>query len=459
MLLRPSSLAKTVACAAFTSVATAALFFGLFVAMAIWAPQDHQTIRRHLVEAIQNGDMAAASNLGPVRTFTIYRAAFDCILFSMMLAPVQGNRWDAVGNRMVAPHPEGRDPRVAPYADCQALVRALPELGGIDPSFTQYDRYVLGTRVLGRILLSAVPLPIMRVVLLGTAYALLALIGFVALRRLATTSDPVTRERAAGHAAIAASLGLCFGAHFFDATLNFGPMDCVQYLFVLISLICPLAGMRRTGLALYGASYGSLIAIFEFLTGGIPLALALLPLLLALGYREDRMAYLGKLITLWGCFCVAVVATFVIKKLYAVAFLGDTENFIALLLHRTYGSVHESGSAAYSLPYFIAEYYRASALIGWGSSKFGALLVVTSLAVIAGATARRSRLPSCLLIGGWLSLAALASWIVVFLNHTILHAFFMGRFLVIPVIVAATLMATSLIYRPTQTASMPVGVS
>ena len=188
------------------------------------------------------------------------------------------------------------DPRVPPYPDCQALLRALPEFGA-DGSvwFLQYDRYILGMRTLGRVFLSFVSVETMRWLLFGIAYALIGIIGVVAAYRIGRADGgTMARSRAAGYLAIAVSLAAFYGVHYFDATLNTGPLDCTQFIFVLISLLVPLADMRTAGLAVYAAAYGSLIAIFEFLTGGIPLALALLPLLLAcLGataFFERRLA-------------------------------------------------------------------------------------------------------------------------------------------------------------------------
>ena len=74
--------------------------------------------------------------------------------------------------------------------------------------------------------------------------------------------------------------------------------------------------MRPAGLALNAACYGSLIAIFESLTGGIPFALAMMPLLLALGFHGERRAYLARLFLLWGSFCIAVVTCFALKKIW-----------------------------------------------------------------------------------------------------------------------------------------------
>lgn len=433
----------------FTSMAVAAAFFAVFTTAAIWLPQDQQTIRRHIVDAIASGEFNAQTHLGPLQQFPVYRDVFNCLLFNMMLAPHRDRLTDAMSNRMVAVEPGANDARVPPFPDCQALLRALPELGGTGAKFIQYDRYLLGMRVLGRVALSAMSVQMLRHVLLGTSYLLLAAIGALALYRFSRAVDAAERARAAGYAAIAACLGLFYGAHYFDATLNFAPMDCVQFIFILASLVWPLGRMRPATLAFYGASYGSLIAIFEFMTGGIPLALALLPLLLALGFRGERSAYFGKLVRLWGCFCLAVVASFAIKKVFTIVFLGDTDSFVVNLLYRTYGGLDANTDAHYSVSYLAIAYYRASALIGWGSSRFGAALVIASLAAIAITAWRRagSRSDPFVRWACWLSLFALAAWIAVFLNHSILHAFFMARLLVVPIIAAAVLIAVQTLSR------------
>jgi hypothetical protein len=430
--------------AALISVATAAVFFTVFVAAAMWAPHDQPAIRKNLIEAITSGEFAAQTHLGPFRTFPVYRHTFDCLLFNNLLAPESDRLTDAMSNRMVAVEPGANDPRVPPFPDCQALLRALPELGGTDAKFIRYDRYIVGMRVLGRVLLSVASVETLRHLLLGMSYLLLAAIGALALHRFVRAADAIEQARSAGYAAIAACFALFYCAHYFDATLVYAPMDWVQFVFILLSLVWPLGKMCPAALAVYAASYGSLIAIFELMTGGIPLALALLPLLLALGFRGETSAYFGKLVGLWSCFCVAVVASFAIKKAFTIVFLGDTDSFIAKLLYRTYGQFDADAGAHYSLSYLAIAYYRASALIGWGSSRFGAALVIASLAAIAFTAWRMagSRSNLSLRRACWLSLFALAAWIAVFLNHSILHAFVMARLLVIPVMAAAVLLVT-----------------
>jgi hypothetical protein len=442
MSSRLALLIRSLIPAALISVAMAAVFFALFAAAAIFAPQDQQAIRRHLIDAIASGELAAQTAIGPTQTFPMYRSGNDCFLLGMMLAP--GSRpAKALSNRVAATGPPAPDARVPPYPPCEALLRALPELGGTGAQFVEYDRYILGMRVLGRVLLSVTSLASMRHMLAGTSYALLGLIGLAALWRFARArGDAEQRTRAAGYLAIAVALALFYGVNFFDATLNFGPLDDVQFVFILASLLWPLGDMRPAGLAIYAGSYGSLIAIFEFLSGGIPLALALLPLLLALGSRGDRSAYLAKLVTLWSGFCIAVIATFAIKKIYTIAFLGASESFIATLLHRTYGGLSETPDAHYSVTFLAMTYYRASALVGLGSSRIGASLVLVSLAIVGIMTWRRARMPSDLLVPAcWLALFAVGIWYAVFLNHAILHASFMARLLIVPIIAAAVLIA------------------
>jgi len=172
---------KTAVRAALVSVATAAAFFSVFLAAAFWAPQDQQTIRQHLIESVKSGELNQQTNLGPFGTFSIYPNIFNCLLFNMMLAPASGPLIDAVSNRMAAHDGAGNDARVPPVPDCQALVRALPELGGAGANFAEYDRYILGMRVLGRVLLSITSVRALRHILLGAAYALLGLIGIGAV--------------------------------------------------------------------------------------------------------------------------------------------------------------------------------------------------------------------------------------------------------------------------------------
>jgi hypothetical protein len=331
------------------------------------------------------------------------------------------------------------------------LLRALSEAGGDGLKFVQYDRYILGARIVGRVLLTLTSVAALWPILLAISYALIGAIGIVALVRLRRARDAIERTHAAGYAAIATCFALFYGAHYYDATLGFAPLDWVQFAFILVSLVGPLGDMRPAALAVYAASYGSAIAIFEFMTGGIPLALALLPLLLALGFRGEPRDYVGRLTRLWACFCVAVVASFAIKKLFTIAFFGGSDDFLANLLYRTYGQFDTAADAHYSVAYFVGTYFAWSASIAWGSRHLGAALILLSLITIALMTwrSRKSGPPDRYLRWAcWLGLAAVAAWMIVFLNHALLHAFFMVRLLVVPIIAATVLVVTAWVARP-----------
>lgn len=447
LLISFASVAAGAVRVALVSLVTAVVFFALFVAAAIWAPQDHQKIRLHMIEAVQTGELNAQTTF--LHRFPTYLNLYNCLLFNMMLAPQRDGKEHAISNHMVRVDDKVVTPVVPPFPDCQGLWRALPEVGGTGAEFIQYDRYLIGMRVLGRVILSVTSVASLRHIQVAASYSLLGLTLLLALWRLRRATEARERERLAGIAAIALAFGLFYGVYHFDATLNFAAMDCTMYLFVLIGLLCPLHAMQPATLALYGASFGSLIAIFEFLTGGLPVSLALLPLLLGLGFRSGLQDYTGKLIQLWASFCIAAIAMFAFKKLYTVIYLGDTENFMASMLYRTYGAFDDKADARYSLIYLAMNYYSFSTLIAYGVRHLGPLLELAGFAALAAMTWRcRDSLwqsDRTVVWAGWLSLLALAIWFAVFLNHALLHVFYMARMLVVPIFVGTVVVAAALV--------------
>jgi hypothetical protein len=290
-------------------------------------------------------------------------------------------------------------------------------------------------------MLSVMAFETMTRVMRGGAFVLLGALAAAALWRLRSARDPDSRRRSLAYLVVAGCLALLYGVHYFDTMLMFAPPDCIHFVFILISLVAPLADMKRAPFALYGASYGSLIAIFESLTGGIPFALAMLPLLLALGYHGDWRGYVSRLVLLWGCFCAAVAASFAIKKGFSIAFLGDRESFFSMLFYRMRGEVPAWTGVEVSLRYLLSAYRRWSALLAFGSSNIGTGLVIAALTVFVIETRRAGVrfFDSQVLIACWLGLAVLIVWCAAFFQHAVVHPYFMARLLVIPVIGAAVL--------------------
>jgi hypothetical protein len=427
---------------AIISVAAAACFFAAFIALALWLPQDQATIRRHVVAAVEQGAFNERFGYGPFGGIVWPRHTLDCTLANMMLAPPAGRLADAISNRHTALNLSWSDPRVPATTDCQGLARAIPELGpGYgDVQWVSNDRYILGVRVVGRVLLSVMSFDAMARTLRGIAFALLGALGALALWKLRAAPGAASRRFAASYLVIAGCLALLYGVHYFDATLYFAPPDYVHFAFIAISLLAPLARMRPAALALYAAGYGSLIAIFESLTGGITFALAILPLLLALGFDGGRREYYTRLFLVWAAFCIAVITCFALKKIIVIALLGDQESFASLLFYRMFGAPMPESGTRLTLGYLLSSYRRWSSLIAFGSANLGTVLVLAALALFAAESWRtRSAAMSPVLLACWLGIAVLFVWAMVFLNHTAVHPYFMARLLVIPVIGATIL--------------------
>jgi hypothetical protein len=85
----------------------------------------------------------------------------------------------------------------------------------------------------------------------------------------------------------------------------------------------------------------------------------------------------------------------------------------------------------------ILNYALWSLLIGWGSSYFGVFLVAAGLLSLVTSTIyclQQGRVISPALMSCWLSIAIILAWVALFWSHTLVHPFFMGRLLLIPVL-------------------------
>ena len=250
----------------------------------------------------------------------------------------------------------------------------------------------------------------------------------------------------AGYTVIAALLALLYGVHYFDATLYFAPPDYTHFLFIIISLLVPLASMRPAGLALYAASYGSLIAIFEIAHRRHSVR----PCHDALA-AGARISWRAARLSRQACPALGLLRhrgrhVLCDQEGAGDRVLGDQESFLSILWYRMYGALPPETGVDLSLAYLLASYRRWAELIAFGSPNIGTGLVLAALAVFVIETWRASPAPARigppLLMACWLGVAVLIVWAAVFLNHTAVHPYFMARLLVIPVIGAAVLLTT-----------------
>jgi len=252
-------------------------------------------------------------------------------------------------------------------------------------------------------------------VMLVSRYGILAVIALLALLRLRAGS-PIERGRAAAFLIIAATLACLYALPFFGRSFSFAPSDFVIFAFILYGMLQPLGQISRHRFMLATAAFGTLTAIFEFLTGGIPMGLATLIALIALGGAPDQRTMVDRMIIGTTTFAAAIVACFAYKLLAVAAIFGTNElaEFARLLTHRVTGSVQsllsdnakEALKAYHIDPLWIDENIFTRVLfagvmltyssfyLGWGSHLLGAAIVLltTPLLVAMGLSSFRQPL-------------------------------------------------------------------
>jgi hypothetical protein len=375
--------------------------------------------------------------------------AHDCLIWTTLIAPGLDAKALAMRTIRVEAAKRDIDPRAPGNPDCQAVVQILqPDRSAqAQPTNVPYDRYIMGQRTLAQLLLSHLSLTVSAAIVQIAVY-----LSFFAALALAW------RRRATAVVAICTVLLLFYGLSYYGGMLYFAPMDVTHAAFIIVALLVPPGTATITVCAIFGALYGAFVAQFEILTGGIPVALALIALLVGIS-SPDWRTLVRNVSAIVVAFCVAFVCCFAIRL--ALVSLIDGSNHFARhmpgLFHRLRGDiapetppelmkqfVHYLDYPLGQIVYFLHIYRSWSRLIGWGSATFGSLLVVSSLVALVFATIRTARsaprsdvrVPPQL-IGCWLALGFLIAWITMFWNHTLVHPFFMARMLVIPVMCGA----------------------
>jgi hypothetical protein len=348
----------------------------------------------------------------------------------------------------------------------------------VKPELSYYDRYIIGQRAIAQILLEHFPVRTVTTILKIVDFSAFALVLILALRK-----------RNAVIACIAALVLLFGGLNYYGGLLFFAPLDLAHACVLLVAIYVPFGTTSPSRLVLIGALYGSVIAIFEALSGGIPMALVLLALLTGTT-AADRSSLLKRFAILAFAFTVAVTACFLIKIIAAAAAFdpgtlfrsesalffrihgetsGASREVIDRLVERAPELVrwladHDVDVTTNPIAYLILNYGYWSFLIGWGSSVFGVVLVLFGLASLIVSTVYLGRrgnggVGSPGLTGCWLGILVVLAWVAVFWNHTIIHAFFMGRLLLLPLMCGCeagcltiqSLMTRDAISRPSRT--------
>ena len=416
--------------------------------------------RRVVLQALESGTLATVTHVSFAPGKDIYPfGGNDCLILGALVVPRDAPLKASVSPRQpLAGEETDSAPGYPAAALCRGLaatMRAITRNPAADqfPPPSYYHRYIHGDTTVAALLLGGLSFAAATTTLLVACYAMIAAIAVLALFRL-RNGDAAERRRAGAFLIIAATLACFYGLPVFDRSFSFAPTDLVVFAFILYGFLQPLGAIPLQRLVIAAAVFGSLIAILEFLTGGVPLGLATLVALIGLGQTPDWPTLRNRIGIGMAAFTAAVIACFAYKLLAVATVFGTNELsvFVEMLGQRMGGSVEvnlsESAKAALSAYHIDPQWLDANILtreafaglmltyssffLGWGSHLLGAaiVLVPTPLLVALGWSSYRERRISPV-ARERLALAAAGAvpvlWYVVFANHTILHSSYMVR--------------------------------
>lgn len=415
--------------------------------------------RRVVLQALESGTLGTVTHLPFAPSKDIYPfGGNDCLILGALVMPRDAPLKASVSPRLPLSGEEiDSAPGYPAAALCRGLVATMRAIARNPtdqfPPPSYYHRYIHGDTTVAALLLAAMSFATATTTLLAACYAMIAAIALLALFRF-RTGDPTERRRAGAFLIIAATLACFYGVPVFDRSFSFAPTDVLVFAFILYGLLQPLGAIPLRRLVLAAAIFGSLIAILEFLTGGVPLGLATLIALIGLGRPPDWGTLRNRMTVGTAAFAAAVIACFGYKLLAVAAVFGTNELsvFFGTLGQRMGGSVEanlsESAKATLAAYHINPQWLDANILtrvafaglmliyssffLGWGSHLLGAAIVLlpTPLLIALACSSYRDRCASPL-ARERLALAAAGAvpvvWYVVFANHTILHSSYMVR--------------------------------
>ncbi|WP_156926958.1 hypothetical protein [Azospirillum halopraeferens] len=379
----------------------------------------------------------------------------DCRVLASLILPYPDAAAEAVTNLMPVEVPLKSPPpdNGIPRPPCLRLMEILDTADRGTVETYAYHRYILGQRTVARVLATVVSPQTLGWLTLGGAVALLLAIPAVAAWRLLRGA---ASRRDLAFTGLAAALLLFYGLPVYGRYFTFGLPDMVIAGMLVAGYLVPLGRVGQGGFLVAVAVFGVLTAVFEFLTGGIPLGLALLLALIALGEAPDAGTVLRRAVHAVAVFCIAVVTALAVKVLVVVAVFGTHELavlFAALdvrmsdrfLYSLSRWDVMRAEAAGFDLTTVERGWVQPVLFMGFRlldeSFRIAFGSPVLGQAVIVGGAAAAPLLIVATLWRGGMAVRAEAVvlgasllvpivWYLAFLNHTILHAVWMVRPLV-----------------------------
>ena len=252
----------------------------------------------------------------------------DCLILLMAIDQRLENRWQLAVSPS-APLAEGQQP-------CDVL-QTFAQTNQTEIGVQPYHRYLHAHMVLMRYILPLADIATIRWVLSVLSLLILA-VAALAMFRL-TRGDDVFR----GLLFVSIGFGFArwFGFESFSQSLGHAPADAVAVVFALYLCVVSRGQLSRLQLVTASALFGCFTMLTEFLTGGLPLGLAMIigiaPFVLK--SSADRMEIVVSAAASAAAFVIAAGLCLVIKLALATAVFGPEviTDFASTLEQRTAG--------------------------------------------------------------------------------------------------------------------------
>ncbi len=375
----------------------------------------------------------------------------DCLVFTMLVLPQTDDRAREAFSPNLAVSPQAplamSDPAGGRTAGACLRLAELLEPAAERPIAQRYDRYLHGHRVTAALLFPVLgPIGLQMSVLymlLGLLGTLFILAALRALRRYRQGNGRWRRD--AGFGAVALCFLFFYGFQIYGYWVSHAMSDLVLVVFLFLMFLLP--GEEGAGPAWLVGAFGCFVSLFEFLTGGLPLGAGLVLLVAALAARP-RGAFRSLTAFLAGAglpfFLKIAVALLVFPE------AAGTENS-GQFMHRLNGPVLPElppplipllSSPGFDLRrldedvilrirFTAYRFWEYAWVNGLGSEWLGRASLYVGLGgtlVAGGVLLARDPRRSAAIFG---AAGVLVAWYLIFLNHSLLHPFWMVRCTVI----------------------------
>jgi hypothetical protein len=424
--------------------------------------------RKVVLDAVQDGTMTRTLRqpFAPQREIRLINNS-ECLILVMLVTDRDSRVKASISPRMMIQRERTDLPRIPGYGPdlvCRILGGTMLQQAGTPVPFLEpgnHHRYLHAGLTLATFVLALVPLHVAGWILLFACYAALTVLALAAALRM-RRAPPAERRRALAFLFMAGVLAAFYALPVFGRTFAHAPTDIAIVAFMLVGLLHPLCRMPEQRFALAVATFGTAIAAFELLTGGMPTGLAVLIALIALGDAPDAATVWRRLIVGVACYGVALTTCFAAKLLAVMVVWGPAEltAMVKILGTRMFNNINWPALENWLIRFgfapdpmnqnMVVRHLLGLALVtysafvlGWGSHVLGALIVIVPvplLMVLTWVALRRVPRDAWLIHPQPLLLAAACVpfvWYLAIVWHTLTHSFFMVRPLALNVAFAA----------------------